>query len=444
MILDDAPATAEAEAPAKRKKKSTKKAAGSKSAASKKKAGTKSSNGGKTKSAGSSKSAAAAKTNKSKGKGGYAPPEYTRGLSVAVDQIKVTKQFDIRDNLGDTKELEGMLATNGLNHPILLRAPKTSKGKYELLSGHRRLQAAKNIGWETIDASSIPAETPDDQCLMIVVGENSEGGRSNLSPVEEGKVFDKLHKDGLTYETIGSQVGYSGQVVRMRVMVATTKLKGLQEMVLAGELPQTTVEHLAQLDPKTWRKVKPQIMPGATLSDVKRIIKEVKADMAGPSSDGDEDEDGGGSSPGSTRSSGSGAPVGEDVDDDVPVAPTPMTCRTPSTIRNQMERVVQDIAAASEEEDEASDKAAKKAAKDKVDRLSYVFATLNWVTQGADEISVKSSAGRLNEMLESLDVEDEEDDVEDEEVDEEDVDDDEVDDEGEDLEDDDEEDDGEE
>jgi len=54
-----------------------------------------------------------------------------------------------RQRLQGIEELAASLQTYGLLQPIVVRR----KGrKFELVAGHRRLEAARSLGWETIDA----------------------------------------------------------------------------------------------------------------------------------------------------------------------------------------------------------------------------------------------------------------------------------------------------
>lgn len=65
-------------------------------------------------------------------------------MLIKISDIKVKKRIRI-DN-GDLDQLKNSLEKFGQFHPI------TINDNYELISGFRRLQSAKLLGWQTIEA----------------------------------------------------------------------------------------------------------------------------------------------------------------------------------------------------------------------------------------------------------------------------------------------------
>ncbi len=65
-------------------------------------------------------------------------------MLVNISDIKVKRR--VRKDLGDLESLKTSLRTYGLLNPITLNS------KYELVAGERRLEAAKQLGWTTINA----------------------------------------------------------------------------------------------------------------------------------------------------------------------------------------------------------------------------------------------------------------------------------------------------
>lgn len=65
-------------------------------------------------------------------------------MLVNISDIKVKRR--VRNDLGDLESLKTSLRTYGLLNPITLNS------KYELVAGERRLEAAKQLGWTTINA----------------------------------------------------------------------------------------------------------------------------------------------------------------------------------------------------------------------------------------------------------------------------------------------------
>lgn len=68
-------------------------------------------------------------------------------MLVSISDIKVKRR--VRKDLGNLEDLKNSLRRYGLLNPITLN------GKYELVAGERRLEAAKAIGWTSINANVI-------------------------------------------------------------------------------------------------------------------------------------------------------------------------------------------------------------------------------------------------------------------------------------------------
>ena len=134
--------------------------------------------------------------------------------------------FKVVDDL-DMKELEQSIINNGLLEPILVR-PKDNN-KYEIISGHRRVYALKEIGIEKVPC--IIKELSNDQAVIEMVDSNIR--RENILPSEKAKAYKmkltsmkhqgkKVHTsdhDGpkLTTEKIGLEFGDSSTNVKRYV-----------------------------------------------------------------------------------------------------------------------------------------------------------------------------------------------------------------------------------
>jgi uncharacterized ParB-like nuclease family protein len=85
----------------------------------------------------------------------------------------------------NVEELARSMAIHGLQQPIGVEAIEANGQDYRLVFGRRRLEAAKLLGWEDIDASVMYTESEAD--LMVLRGiENMQ--RKELSPVDEALV----------------------------------------------------------------------------------------------------------------------------------------------------------------------------------------------------------------------------------------------------------------
>lgn len=79
----------------------------------------------------------------------------------------------------DFEALKESLAVVGLLNPPWLRAK--GDGRWQVVAGLKRLRAAVSLGWESVPAASLPADTPDRRCLLISLHDNAFSRRFTLS-----------------------------------------------------------------------------------------------------------------------------------------------------------------------------------------------------------------------------------------------------------------------
>jgi ParB family chromosome partitioning protein len=104
-------------------------------------------------------------------------------MLVSLESIKVSRR--IRKDLGDISGLMESLKTYGQLSPIIINR------KYELIAGFRRLQAAKRLGWNSIETVMIDRPT-EQQKLEVEIEENVQ--RLELSPEEIADGMARLQK----------------------------------------------------------------------------------------------------------------------------------------------------------------------------------------------------------------------------------------------------------
>lgn len=105
-------------------------------------------------------------------------------MLVKINDIKVKKR--IRRDLGDLEPLKESLRTYGLLNPITLNA------RHELIAGQRRLEAAKQIGWESINAIVLERELSDAAQLEMELEENNQ--RKEFTDEELLEGYHRLEK----------------------------------------------------------------------------------------------------------------------------------------------------------------------------------------------------------------------------------------------------------
>lgn len=113
-------------------------------------------------------------------------------MLVKIEDIKIKDR--IRKDLGNLEDLKDSLRTYGLLNPV------TINSKYELIAGQRRLEAAKALGWTSINAN-ILSELTEVQELEIELEENNQRKEFLNDELLEGyKRLEKLKNPGFWYK----------------------------------------------------------------------------------------------------------------------------------------------------------------------------------------------------------------------------------------------------
>ena len=89
-------------------------------------------------------------------------------------------------NEGALTELMRSIEENGVTNTPILR--ELDEGKYEIVSGHRRIRACRQLGY--ISQSCEIRDLNDDETLMVMMTENMF--REDLNPVEEAEAYHMM------------------------------------------------------------------------------------------------------------------------------------------------------------------------------------------------------------------------------------------------------------
>lgn len=104
-------------------------------------------------------------------------------MQVEIKNIKVKKR--IRKDTGNMTELKESLNKYGLLNPI------TINKKNELVAGFRRLEAAKSLGWEKIEAVVVQAE---DKLTLLELELEENNVRKSFTREEQLDGYEALEK----------------------------------------------------------------------------------------------------------------------------------------------------------------------------------------------------------------------------------------------------------
>jgi ParB family chromosome partitioning protein len=104
-------------------------------------------------------------------------------MELPLDQIIIRKR--VRRNLGDLASLMDSLKRHGLMNPIVINE------RSELIAGHRRMEAAKRLGWKTIDVHVVGGRDKAD-LVEMEIEENTQ--RKNLTTDELAEAYLQLDR----------------------------------------------------------------------------------------------------------------------------------------------------------------------------------------------------------------------------------------------------------
>jgi len=133
---------------------------------------------------------------------------------VAVDRL-VPDPNNVRGELvpAEIEELAASMAVSGLIQPIRARW-KASQSQWVVVSGHKRLAAAKVLGWQQIDVILYPAGATDEEVVRDQLVENLV--RSDPDKLSQARRMDELRAmTGCTMEELGARLGlHKGPISR--------------------------------------------------------------------------------------------------------------------------------------------------------------------------------------------------------------------------------------
>ena len=112
-------------------------------------------------------------------------------MLIQIKDIKIKKR--VRKDLGDLSALKESLKLYGLMNPITLNK------KYELIAGERRLQAAKQLGWTTINANIIDNLSEIEQLEMELEENNQRKEFTDAELMEGYKRLERLKNPNFFY-----------------------------------------------------------------------------------------------------------------------------------------------------------------------------------------------------------------------------------------------------
>ncbi|MBV6421779.1 MAG: Stage 0 sporulation protein J [Ignavibacteriaceae bacterium] len=222
------------------------------------------------------------------------PQEYIKNTEQNVDLSRVKdddgKQIDVlakiavefvsrnpyqpRFNIDPVSldELKKSILTNGLIQPITVR--RTPDHKYQLISGERRLQACKEIGFKEIPAYIIDVDS-DELMLALALIENIQ--REKLNAIEVGTAYKRLMDEcHLTQEQIAERVGKDRTTVANTIRLLKLPQK-IQDALAQDKITSGHARALINLDnePLQLQLLENILSKNLSVRKVERLVREL-------------------------------------------------------------------------------------------------------------------------------------------------------------------------
>ncbi len=174
----------------------------------------------------------------------------------------------------DYNELEGLavsVRTNGMLQPINVR--KRPDGKYELISGERRLRAARMVGMSKLPC--VVMDVSDEQSALFAIIENVQ--RQNLDFFEEAVAIERLMTEyGLSQEEISKKLGKAQSTLSNKLRLLRLPEEMRDKISYAGLTERHARALLCLPDNSTRGRVLDIIIERhLTVSESERLINDV-------------------------------------------------------------------------------------------------------------------------------------------------------------------------
>lgn len=134
--------------------------------------------------------------------------EEHKAVHLPIDQLYpfVRHPYLVRDD-AEMEELAQSIRENGVLSPVIVRPLENAENKYEIVSGHRRVRAAKKAGFFTVPA--FVYDISRDEAAVLLVDSNLH--RERLLPSEKAFAYklklEALRHQGLRTDLTSTQIG---------------------------------------------------------------------------------------------------------------------------------------------------------------------------------------------------------------------------------------------
>jgi ParB family chromosome partitioning protein len=145
-------------------------------------------------------------------------------LEIPLERLE-PNPYSARVESPQIDELSDSLRQHGQLSPIKVRVSPLNRERYQIVFGHRRVEAAKRLAWKSIRAEI--EDMSDDRLAIFALSENLE--RSDFTDYEIGmQLLDLIRKFNYSQERIAKLIDRSNSYVSEHIQL--TQLFGSQDL----------------------------------------------------------------------------------------------------------------------------------------------------------------------------------------------------------------------
>jgi ParB family chromosome partitioning protein len=191
---------------------------------------------------------------------------------ILLDDIELeSSKFRTRSDLGEKQitDLASSIKSEGLINPVVVRR---KDGKYELISGFRRVESVRRLGEDTIKA--IIVNVDDDKAFRIAVSENLK--RKSLTPIEIALMCDRLVNEGRSYDEVGRLMGLSAKQIQ-RYLRSLKLNEDVRNSLNKGEISFFTALEIGKVDGAVQSDLLKKVLKSdLSTRDVVKLVKDMR------------------------------------------------------------------------------------------------------------------------------------------------------------------------
>ncbi len=169
-------------------------------------------------------------------------------MLVPLDKIESNSYAARVDQNVEVNNLAESMAKHGQLADVLVRIHPACGDRFQLIYGHRRVAAARLLGWQNIRARVVNAS--EEEMLIMALIENIE--RKDFTAYEKAKIFLRLNKEfKRSYEEIAGLIGrskaYVAQHIAMLELFTEEQMKNPEVLRLLQSLTERQARILLRI-----------------------------------------------------------------------------------------------------------------------------------------------------------------------------------------------------